>query len=358
MIPWLHSRATDGVRRVVMNGLVICASVACTQGTIVRVRSGQSYEERAIDPRAYSAYARGRLYEARGDTTHATEQYNKVLVADPNATEAWVRLGALRCVSDPGSASDAWGKAEHLDPELPQLWLERSRCELKHGRYEESLKFANLALRFEPSSVAGASLIASATAKLNRPHEGIRWLWGAAALNPTSADAWQLLLGSAELSEADRRYAARQLTRLRPPEASSIAPAYSTPADAAPSTRTAWVASLEQDFQQALVAGDISESRRIATLLGINPNQLAERALSSGSYAIALSEADLILNVDDTNALAWIVGLVAADRIGDGDKYAALLRRAPSTPIGDDKLLQAWLLDLLGCRVAASTEPP
>ena len=358
MIPWLRSTAFNGARWVVVNLLISCGSVACTQGTVLRVRSGHAYEERAIDSRAYAAYARGRLYEARGDTKRAAEQYEGVLLADPNAAEAWVRLGALHCVPDPELATNAWLKAEQLDPELPQLWLEKSRCELKHQRYEDSLKFAKLAVRFEPSSVAGAALIASAAAKLDRPHEGIKWLWGATALNPMSADAWQILLGSAELSESDRRYVARQLTRLRPPGASAIAPVYSTPAGAAPAMRKAWVASQEQELQQALVAGDIAESRRIATLLGINPNQLAERAMSSGSYAIALSEADMILNVDDDNTFAWIVGLVAADRIGDGDKYLALLRRAPSTPIGKNDLLQAWLLDLVRCRAAVSTEPP
>ena len=99
---------------------------------------------------------------------------------------------------------------------------------------------------------------------------------------------WQILLTSTELPASDRRYAARQLARLRAPDASEFAPTHSTFTGLAPTTRTARVAQLEQDLEQALSASDLAESRRIATLLGVNPNQLAERALRSGSYAVAL----------------------------------------------------------------------
>ena len=125
--PRLRSQVAHAVRSLVVGGLFLIALVGCRQGSIVRVRSGYSYQERAIDPRAYTAYIRGRLYEARGDTRRAAEQYNYVILADPDAPEAWVRLGAIHCTADPSSASNAWRKAEQLDPESPQLWLERIR---------------------------------------------------------------------------------------------------------------------------------------------------------------------------------------------------------------------------------------
>ncbi len=336
--------------------IVVANLLGCMRGSIVRVRSGHSYQEHAIDARAYAAYAKGRLYELAGDSTRAIEQYRRVLSVDPEATAAWVRLGVVYCVTAPKLAQYAWQQAQQLDPESTQLWLERARCESNHRRDREALHFALLAIHFDPSSMEAVSVIASAAWKLNRPSDGLKWLWGAAALNPANVNAWRALQTSSYVSASDHRYAAAQLAKLRPPDASSFVPAHSSATSSIRAIHAAWTAQLEQGLEHSLGKGDHAAARRLATSLGVNPVQLAHRALLSGSYEIAWSQADMILNIDSTNASAWIVGLVAADRLGDSRRYLSMLRRAPRVTAPVEESLRSLLFDLVQNRVTTSTD--
>jgi hypothetical protein len=336
--------------------LIVANLLGCVRGSIVRVRAGHSYEEHAIDTRAYAAYAKGRLYELRGDLMHAVEQYQRVLSMDPEATAAWVRLGVIDCVTAPNLAQYAWQQAEQLDPESPQLWLERARCESNHERDSEALHFALLAIRFDPSSVEAVSVITSAASKLHRPSDGLKWLWGAAAMNPANVSAWQALQTSSHVPASDRRYAAAQLAKLRPPDASAFVPTYSSATNSTRAIHAAWTAQWEQELEHSLGTGDIAVTRRLATLLGVNPVQLARRALLSGAYEIAWSQADMILNIDSTNASAWIVGLAAADRLGDSRRYLSMLHRAPRVTVAVEESLRSLLFDLVQNRVTTSID--
>jgi len=87
-------------------------------------------------------------------------------------------------------------------------------------------------------------------------------------------------------------------------------------------------------------------------MLGLNPEQLARRAVLAGAYDTALQEADLILEVASDNAIAWIVGLLAADRMRDESRFLSLLNRAPLATIGKDDILRDLLLDLVQSRAA------
>ena len=307
----------EAMRRGVTSVLVLISLASCGTGTITRVRAGHSYEERSIDARAYAAYARGRLYEAQGDLSRAAAQYRAVVALDPEAGEAWVRLGAVHCIENPKPADHAWDKAARLDPESPKLWAEKARCELRHNHSRAALQFAQLAMRFDPTSVDAVSLVATAAGKLNRSRDGLAWLYGAAAMNPTNAYLWRLILATNNLPIAERRYAAAQLAKLRPPDSIAILPAYSSVVGSNQTTQAAWARKLEQDLEDGFSADDVVKARRIATMLGLNPEQLARRAVLAGAYDTALQEADLILEVASDNAIAWIVGLLAADRMRD-----------------------------------------
>src|ERR1700690_783996 len=193
-----HSGPRATVRAVTRLALVaflfVVSTVSCGPDQVIRIRAGQAYEERLIDSRAYAAFMRARVYEAKGDSSHATLQYEQVLSFDPQAVEAWVRLGSIYCASNPTKASSAWRTAEQLDPQSPELWLRRAGCEYRQGHFDLALNYARLAVRFEPTSAEAAVLIADTSSRLNRREEGITWLLGASAMSPMNVYLWKTLL--------------------------------------------------------------------------------------------------------------------------------------------------------------------
>ncbi len=288
--------------------------------------------------------------------TRAATQYVTVLSIDPEAAEAWIRLGTIYCLSNPKQSSKSWQKAEQLEPESPQLWLERARCELKHNQPDLALRFAQLTIRFEPSSAEAASLIAIISANLNEPRDGLKWLLGAAAMNPTNVYLWQAIFILKNTPIPERRYAARQLARMRPLTESAIPPLYSTSTDSNQPIRAAWNLQLVREFESALRKNDTPETRRLATLLGINPQQLARRALIEGAYGVVLNEVELILALDSNNISAWIMGLLAADRSRDDVRFSAILSRVPESTMSADDTLQNLLIELVRWRAAVEAQ--
>lgn len=337
-------------RRIALVALAAAFQMGCSSNQVVRLRAGQTFEERTIDVRAYAAYLRGRIDEARGRTAQAVRQYETAVSLDPGASEAWVRLGAIHCLSAPGLCAGAWQKAEQLEPELPQLWLEKARCELKRNHSARAMQFAELAIRFEPSSTQAASEIAAAAVRLNRPQDALRWLLGATAMDPANVHLWEGLLVSSAWPRPMRQFAAGQLSKLRPMSESFIPPSDGRTIDELDPLRTAWYLHLEQELKSALRRGDTLAAQRIATSLRINPEQLVFLAFDEGSYKVVLDEVNLILGVDSDNASVWVTGLLAADRIGDNAQFAALLGHAPSSKTSIDDTLQSSLLDLISNR--------
>jgi hypothetical protein len=336
--------------------LFMIATVGCGANRVVRIRAGQSYQERPIDSQAYAAFMRARIYEAKGDTVHAALKYEEVLSFDPQAAEAWVRLGKIYCASNVPKASEAWLTAEQLDPESPDLWIQRGRCEYRQDHFELAQIYARLAIRYEPTSAQAAVLIAETSSRLNRREEAATWLRGACAMSPTNVFLWQTIFLSKDMPDFERRYAARQLATLRPPGESSIPLSYSSSADSSQPTRAAWKVNLDQELETALGKNDTAGARRVATFLGLNPEQLALRALIEGAYNVVLDEAELLLAVDSNNASAWILGLVAADRGRDDDRFKSLLARSPKGSISTDAKYHDFLVELIGNRVALDTK--
>ena len=329
--------------------LFVASTASCGPSQVVRIRAGQSYEERLIDSRAYAAFMRARMSEAKGDSSRATLQYQEVLSYDPQAVEAWVRIGGINCQNDPTRALDAWQNAERLDAQSPELWLQRARCEYRLGRFELALNYARLTVRFEPTSAQAAVLIADTSSRLNRREDAITWLLGATAMSPMNVYLWKTIFLSKNVPSFERRYAAMQLAQLRPLDASSIPFAYSIESGDTP-VRAAGRLKLELMLETALRRSDTTESQRVATLLGLNPEQLALRALIEGAYNVALDEVELLLAVDSNNASAWIVGLVAADRNRDDARFNSLLVRCPKAPVPSNARYRDLLVELVGNR--------
>jgi hypothetical protein len=227
--------------------------------------------------------------------------------------------------------------------------MQKARCEYRQEHFQLALNYAKLAIRFEPTSAEAAVLVAEASSRLNRRAEVATWLHGACAMSPTNVYLWQTLFLSKDLPDFERHYAASQLARLRPPGASSIPLTYSSSADSRP-TRAAWKLKLDQDLDTALGQDDTVGARRVATLLGLNPEQLALRALIEGSYNVVFDEVELLLAVDSSNASAWILGLVAADRHRDDARFNSLLVRSPKATISPDSAFQDLLVELIGNR--------
>src|SRR5512142_1451889 len=113
--------------------LVIVVAAGCQTCKLVRVHDGVASCEREVEPKAYTAFAHGRLAELQGNRERAKREYERVIEIDGRAAEAWVRLAVLACRSDPRAAERAWGKALELAADSHTLWFERARCALESG---------------------------------------------------------------------------------------------------------------------------------------------------------------------------------------------------------------------------------
>ena len=336
--------------------LLSLMAVGCHSGSTVRVRNGQAFEERSIDAQAYAAYLHGRIYEAKGELSRAAVKYAMVLSIDPNAAAAWVRLGSIYCLSDPSKSSSAWDKAQYLEPEAPELWLAKARCELKRRNPQLALFNAQHAARFEPASTEATVLVATAASLSRNADLEVTWLLGGAAMHPTYAPFWQAILDSDNLPVFERRYAAGKLKSLRPIDESAVPPPYVHRPVSTRGGRAIRDQQLDLALVFALGKNDTAAARQAAIFLGLNPLQLAMRALREGSYGVALNETELILSVDSSQSSAWIVGLLAADRCRYSVRFEALLRRAPNSMPSADPTLQALLLDLVQSRAGNAAQ--
>ena len=342
-----------GAAVAVLFAMALGAGCATTQ--VVRVNDGRAYSERSIDPRAYAAYARARIHESEGDAAGAAQEYHRVLEFDDRAAQAWIRLGALGCQSEPVNADIAWRRATELDPSSWQLWLERARCALAGGQLELADSYGREALQYGPSRPEVTLLSALIASKLHDHDREARLLLGAVARQPTHAQLWSAIASSPTMPIALRRYAAWQLARLRPVDAAWIPPAHVHRAHPSPS-QAGTAKRLSDEFEQALALHNASDTRRIAVLLGINPTELASEALAWGFYSLAAEQARKLLAIDPDDASAWLVALLAADISGNSRELDELLGHLPKHTTNLDAGLLASFLDLVRRRTSLLAE--
>ena len=331
---------------------------ACSPVEIVRVRAGQPFRERTIDSRAYAAYVRARLSESKGETAAAAAQYQYVLLLDPLSVDALIRLGTLYCASSPAKSSVFWEKAERIDSESPKLWFERARCEFARDESEPALRDAKRAMQLDPLAQDAVCLAVDISTKLGRPDDGLRWLRGALALNPANGRLWQLMFQNAGVSQSEKMHAVVRLWQLRHPSASEVPRAFESGPMPTAADAQAKATMLALLLDEALQDSNLPVARETATLLGMNPEQLALSATAAGSHEIALDQAELLLALDHDDAVLWAVGLLATDALHDETRFSSLLSHPPKRPLQGSRSLTGHILDLLRRRVVFDLDQP
>jgi Tfp pilus assembly protein PilF len=339
------------VQAVLSANLAIVGLTGCQSGQVTRVKDGHAYHERSIVPEAYASYARARLSEAHGDSAAAIREYKHVLELDSRAGQAWIRLGALQCRTNPNAADHAWQQASESAAEAPQLWVERARCALERGELEQAENLASRALEFGPSQAEVTVLCASIASRLGNSQHEARLLFGALAMHPANVALLTALSTSPTQPAAFRRYAARRLVRLRPIDEAWVPPVYLENAHLGPPQQLSTLY-LQEQFEQALSRRDLDETLRIAALLGVRPNRLAATALFWGFDSLAAQQASILLALNPNDASAWLIALVEADLAGAREKLDALVAHAPRSAKAIDPALVEALFALIERRTA------
>jgi len=333
--------------------LVLLVGLPGCQGEqVVRVKDGRAYHERTIAPKAYAAYARARLYESQGNSAEAMREYERVLDLDNRAGQAWTRLGAIQCRTNPKAAERAWQRASEISAESSQLWVERARCALERGELRQAEDFARRALEFAPSQPQVSLLCASIASRLGNSEHETQLLFGALAMHPANVELLIALSTSPTQPPAYQRYAARRLIRLRPIDEAWVPPVYFEKAHLRPAQRVS-VLQLQEQFEQALLQQSSDEALRTAALLGVSNDRLALAALLWGFDSLAAQQAGVLLALNPSDASAWLIALLVADRSGATQKFNELLARPPQS----SSKLEPVLLQALFALIQRRTPP-
>jgi tetratricopeptide (TPR) repeat protein len=340
------------LQAVLPASLALVGLTGCQGEQVVRVKDGRAYHERSIAPEAYAAYARARLNEAQGNDAAAMRGYEHVLDLDNRAGQAWIRLGALQCRTNPKAAERAWQQASEIAAESPQLWVERARCALARGELKQANDFALQALEFAPSQPQVSLLCANIASRLGNSDHETQLLFGALAMHPANVALLTALATSPTQPPAYQRYATRRLIRLRPIDETWVPPVYIEHSHLGPTQRVSAL-HLQEQFEQALSQHDADEALRIATLLGVRPDRLALAAFFWGFDSLAAQQASVLLALNPSDASAWLIALLEADVSGAREKLDELLAHPPQS----SSKLEPALLEALFALIQRRTPP-
>jgi tetratricopeptide (TPR) repeat protein len=265
-------------------GCLWLSSVGCTPGTVTRVVDGELRVGRPISEEAYAAYAKAELAAAQGDRRQALTLLEAALDEDPRSPELETRYGEILCADAPGPhALERFASALELDPEYAPAYLGRARCLRRLGRANEALVAAERAAYLDPMALETTREVSEILFARHRADEAWRWLETRILLEPTSRAVHALLL------EAAVR---------------------------------------EKDDARAERARSVLENQR-------GRQSERERPLRSlpSEPARALSQAERRLAADPDDTDAWVAALVAADLLGDEERFQRLLRVLSDTPL-------------------------
>jgi tetratricopeptide (TPR) repeat protein len=149
-----------------LRAAVVAASFAlggCQLGSsVVRIHDGEQVPGRWISPTAYTSFLEGSLAEAGGNREAAAVLYQRAIDDDPEASEAWSRLGAVRCTTDRGRANAAFSRAETLEPTLSALWIARAECHLERQDPRRAVEDAARGLALGPRDPEASQVFARA----------------------------------------------------------------------------------------------------------------------------------------------------------------------------------------------------
>ena len=306
-------------------------------GTVVRVVDGHEVRGRSVRPDAYAFYLRGALLEAQGQDASARAAYEQVVALDPDSVQAWTRVAALVCRTEPAAAARVFEAAAAVDDTYEPLWRERARCYLVQGDPRAACESAQRAVELDPDLIEPTLLLGEACSEAGRGSQARRWMWSYVQRRPQAAPVWSALLELAA-KEGDQPLVARAqraLEQLRPPTA---------PLERTQATR---------QIDAALVDHDLEGAQDLAIESGVPLAFVALRAAASGRPQEAAVLARLVLEADPDNADAWIAGAVAADLSGNSEAFAEVVGRLGREPLEPEPLAARLLAELLSRRVNA-----
>jgi tetratricopeptide (TPR) repeat protein len=318
--------------------LLSAALLGCSvSGGVTRIADGSREDGRYIDSSAYTAYARGALLEASGDSAGALSAYEAALDADPGSADVLTRIGALHCRVDPrhpARADAAFDAALEKDSGFAPAYAARARCLERRGQLEAALEQARLAVTFDPETIELSELVARLLFTLRRKAEAWVWLDALVSLHPSSPQAWQVFRSFAELAADTVR-----LRRARLAERSlGVLPLAQT--EAAGDT-----------IDVLLRARDLDGARRAAVMRRWKSSTLALRAAEVGAHAVAVEQARHVLQADPSDSDAWVALLVSADQLHDVPLFAQALEALDTEPTTPSARAAELLAALLARRV-------
>jgi tetratricopeptide (TPR) repeat protein len=302
---------------------------------VARVVDGRTEYGRAVGEEAYAATLRAGIFDASGDRDRALDELERALASDPDSPELLTRFGEVSCHAGPaspprpGSALAAFSRALNLDATYAPAWLGRAHCLALLGREREALVAAQLAADGDPLEPEATELVARLLFGLGRKAEAWAWLDGLVTLNPSSMEAQRALLAAA-LREHDEIRAHRARGAL----AERGEPTPGSDGEA---------------LTDAVARGDLAGAERAAVALRLSSSALA-LSMAKAAPTLALEQASALVAADPTASDAWIAGLVAADALGDGARFAELCRALDPQPLPPSALGLTLFAELLARR--------
>jgi hypothetical protein len=288
---------------------VAVAACAAAEPNVVRLVDGRLVEGRYVDASAYAAYGAACLLEARGDDRGALELYEKALASDPNSVEILTRMAAIRCrLGRASAASEAFRRARIVDPRYAPRLREEARCLLRQRQPEQALGLALGAVALDPTDREASFVVAQAYGANGDHQSARRWIDGLAMFRP----------------ELDR-------TRMEPNGGQS----QRTVERAAGAARRA--------VDRSLTAGRLAEARQLARRAGLEPADVAVRAVALGRADLGGQQAELVLGADPSSSDAWVAAVVAADLERDEPRFVRLLETLDPDAMSPGPL-GSWLL--------------
>lgn len=314
-------RCRLGLTTSMLGALAVFAG--CRQ-EITRISDGSTRLERPISAEAYAAFGRARLLELQGDTRAAVEAYLEVIDHDPEAAEAYVRIGALRCPTDSGAAARAFSEAERRSPGSAELQRAMARCALLHHRPRDATAAAAKALQLAPDRESSLLLIEAHRAA-DQADEAKRHAWAHVVMFPDHHRGWTTL---AELVGPSSPLGAQLMHRAA--EHLPTGFGYVEPTSETRVSRFDTRPAATLDLEVAFASGDARSIHRAARVLGLSTIELIERAMAAGAFEFARGQATIAGQISPDDVMLWQVRLRLADLLGDDAEFEALLNRAPT----------------------------
>jgi tetratricopeptide (TPR) repeat protein len=332
--------------------LALVAAACTTSATVTRAVDGRLVRVRYIEQEAYAAYLNAAILENRGDLDAAEAAYGEAIGRDPKSAEIWTRIGVVRCKKiklgrEGASPWDAFRRADEIDPEMEESATARARCHLDLGEIHPALAAARKAVALDPNRMEPAALLALILERAGQIDSARLWMDGLALREPGSVEAQTAMIDFAtRTGDRSRRIAAAeargQLRREGFVEADG-------------SRRRATIGEIDE----ALVHGNVSAARGLASAAGVGAAALALRATAIGQTAFASEQAEIAADADPSDSDARIAAAVAADLARDDVALAKAVTGLATGMTAPSPLGRALLLELVErrCVLRAVAEP-